>query len=174
MTGQEPQITARQDIFANQWVTIVRKDVVSNGVTHDYYAVGSPDFVIVAARTPSGRISVVRQFRPALERFTLELPAGTIDPLERCEDTCRRELLEEAGLEILSLSKVGSYFADSGRMSNQHHVFFAETSEQLPGFLPEPGVQAHLMTPEEVRVLVRSGQIDNAIHISALYVCGLL
>jgi ADP-ribose pyrophosphatase len=47
---------------------------------------------------PDGRILMVRQYRPAIDRETLELPAGAVDPGDATtEDTARRELREETG-----------------------------------------------------------------------------
>ena len=47
---------------------------------------------------PDGRILMVRQYRPAIDRETLELPAGAIDPEDATtEETARRELREETG-----------------------------------------------------------------------------
>jgi ADP-ribose pyrophosphatase len=42
-----------------------------------YHAVGQQDYTAIFARTPDGQIPIVRQYRPALERFTWELPLGT-------------------------------------------------------------------------------------------------
>lgn len=45
-----------------------------------------------------GRILMVRQYRPAIDRETLELPAGALDPEDATtEETARRELREETG-----------------------------------------------------------------------------
>jgi ADP-ribose pyrophosphatase len=44
----------------------------------------------------------VRQFRPALEAFSWELPAGLVDPGESL-DRARRELAEETGLAVRSI-----------------------------------------------------------------------
>ena len=47
---------------------------------------------------PDGRILMVRQYRHALSRFTLEIPAGKVDsPNEPKIDCARRELEEETG-----------------------------------------------------------------------------
>ena len=42
---------------------------------------GRAQIAIVSA-LPDGRLPIVRQYRPALEGFTWELPAGLIDPDE--------------------------------------------------------------------------------------------
>ncbi len=47
---------------------------------------------------PDGRILMIRQYRPAIDRETLELPAGARDSVkEDTEVTAKRELLEETG-----------------------------------------------------------------------------
>lgn len=48
---------------------------------------------------PDGRILMVRQYRPVIERETLELPAGARDSVdEDTKVTAARELLEETGM----------------------------------------------------------------------------
>ena len=42
--------------------------------------------------TPAGKIPIVRQFRPAIEDFAWELPAGLVEPGEKPMDCARREL----------------------------------------------------------------------------------
>ena len=59
-----------------------------------YYSIIIPDYVSVLARTPSGMIPIVRQFRPAIERYTWELPAGLIDSEEQPQTVAIRELKE--------------------------------------------------------------------------------
>ena len=47
---------------------------------------------------PDGRLLMVRQYRHALSRYTLEIPAGKVDsPEEPKIDCARRELEEETG-----------------------------------------------------------------------------
>ena len=47
---------------------------------------------------PDGRILMVRQYRPALDRYTLEIPAGKLDDPKEAGIVCAsRELEEETG-----------------------------------------------------------------------------
>ena len=64
-----------------------------------YHAVGQQDYIAIVAMTPDGKIPIVRQYRPAVEGFTWELPAGMLEQGEDAADCCRRELLEETGLK---------------------------------------------------------------------------
>ena len=53
------------------------------------------------------RILLVRQYRPALERFTLELPAGSRDSKEEDTKVCaERELFEETGYRAGEMKKL--------------------------------------------------------------------
>ena len=60
-----------------------------------YHAVGQLDYLAILARTPDGRIPLVRQYRPALEAFTWELPAGLVengeDPARPARASCWRK-----------------------------------------------------------------------------------
>lgn len=53
--------------------------------------------VAVVALTDDGRICLVRQYRTAIDRVTVEIPAGKLDPGEDPLDCAHRELLEETG-----------------------------------------------------------------------------
>lgn len=78
----------------------IYKDVVvlpSGGIeTWDYVEHRTGASAVVAA-LPGDKIILVRQYRPALERYTWELPAGGRDGEEDFEEAARRELSEETG-----------------------------------------------------------------------------
>src|SRR5262245_58384585 len=120
-----PRIVARRETVVSPWVRLVTKDVEfePGHPVQTYHALKPADYVSIVARTRGGLVPVVRQYRPAVEAFTYELPAGTVDPGEDPRETCRRELLEETGLTALSIASVGEYFADTGRIENRVYVF---------------------------------------------------
>ncbi|MBQ8488367.1 MAG: NUDIX hydrolase [Pseudobutyrivibrio sp.] len=61
----------------------------------------------VLAVRPDGKILMVRQYRNALDRFTLEVPAGKRDSLEEDTSICAaRELEEETGYRAGKLEKL--------------------------------------------------------------------
>lgn len=49
--------------------------------------------------TDNDEVILIRQFRPPINGFVIELPAGLVDPGENFEQAVRRELIEETGYE---------------------------------------------------------------------------
>ena len=64
-----------------------------------YYRMTGSDSVICCAMTVRGEFVMVKQYRPNIERFTLELPAGGISNDENPVDAARREFAEETSLK---------------------------------------------------------------------------
>ena len=122
----------------------------------------------ILAQTPSGLIPIVRQFRPAVERYTWELPAGLVDPGEAPVDTCRRELMEETGLMAREIKLLGAHYTEVGRLENLHHAFYVEASEPDTKFIEESGLEVVYVTPFELREKVRNGEICNLPHIATI------
>jgi len=169
-TNTWPRITDRVTTKVSPWVDLVAREVefTPNAEREVYHAVTTPDYVVILALTPDGRIPLVRQYRPAVEDFTLEFPAGIIDAGEDAATTARRELLEETGFPTKTLHLLGINKTDAGRLSNRVHSFFIETATQIPDFEPEQGVITRLVTPSELIGLVLRGEFDAQTDLGTL------
>ncbi len=73
-----PRIVSRRTTRVSPWVEIIERGVELNtgGAPELYHAIAQRDYVAIVARTPDGKFPIVRQFRPAVEKFTWELPGG--------------------------------------------------------------------------------------------------
>jgi ADP-ribose pyrophosphatase len=173
MAGDWPKIKARRTTTVSPWMAIIEREVeFAQGASPElYHAVGQADYIAIVALTPDGRIPIVRQYRPALERFTWELPAGMVDAGESPEACCRRELMEETGFGTRTVHALGTYAPCTARLSNRIHSFFVETGEQ--GQPTEAGIALRLVTPAELAGLILSGEFVLQIHIGALLLAGL-
>ena len=100
--------------YTTPWFEVLGKTMRADEAP--YYSLRLPDYAAVVALTDEKRILIVRQYRPAVERDTLELPSGIIDPGETAEETARRELLEETGYAAAHTEVMGYLFVDTGRM----------------------------------------------------------
>src|SRR5437899_5247818 len=94
-------IIERKTEFSTPWFQLVSKRVA--GEAAPYYALAMADYVAIVAFTRRDELVLVRQFRPAIERHTLELPSGHVERNETPETAARRELLEECGFEVTQM-----------------------------------------------------------------------
>lgn len=134
-------IAGRRSIFATQWFDLIAKDV--SGDPSPHYSISTRDYVSVLAVTAGGNILLVRQYRPAVEQMTLELPGGHIEEGETPEQAARKELREETGFLAREFVLLGELAPDTGRLGNRMWCFFARQAapDAAAGFEPESDVE---------------------------------
>ena len=166
-----PRIIGRRVTELSPYVDIVERKVefAAGSRPETYHAVGQADYVAIVARTPSGQIPLVRQFRPAIERFTWELPAGLVDAGEDPADTARRELLEETGYPARDVTALGTTAPCTARISNWMHSYFVETGERVGDFIREDGIEIRLVDPKDLPDMILAGEFVSQHHIGALF-----
>ena len=170
-----PKIKCRQTSTVSPWVDIIAREVefAPGEPTRTYHAVGQLDYLAIVALTPDGRFPLVRQYRPALEAFTLELPAGLAEPGEDPALGCQRELLEETGYPTRAIHPLGTAAPCTGRLSNRIHSYFLETEGRIDNFNPEPGLTVELATPSQLVAMIKSGEFNSQVHLGALMLAAL-
>jgi ADP-ribose pyrophosphatase len=157
-------------VFATPWFQIVAKNVEGN--TGPHYSLRTKDYVSVVAVTEDGRLLLVRQFRPAVGRMTLELPSGHVEPGETPEQAARKELLEETGYRADTFTLLGNLSPDTGRLGNRMWCFFARgaTRDSQTAFDPEPGIEPVLFAGS-LPDLLAEPEFDSALNSAALLLC---
>ncbi|MEQ8833142.1 MAG: NUDIX hydrolase [Miltoncostaeaceae bacterium] len=82
---------------------------------------------VVVVPVEDGHVLMVRQPREAVERYTLELPAGKIDdPDEPPVECAARELAEEVGRAAGRWTAWGGFFTAPAILTEYIHCFLAE------------------------------------------------
>jgi ADP-ribose pyrophosphatase len=170
-----PRIRSRRTTAVSPWMSIIAREVefARNAPVQTYHAVEQVDYIAIVALTRAGKMPIVRQYRPALEAFTWELPAGLVDPGESPTDSCRRELLEETGLRARAIHSLGRNSPCTGRLNNRIHSFFVEAGARAPRFRPEPGVSVKLVSPASIVRLIKTGDFVSQLHIGTLLLAEL-
>jgi ADP-ribose pyrophosphatase len=159
-------IARQQTEFSTPWFELVSKFVA--GESKPYYALRMSDYVAVVAITEACELVLVRQYRPAVERLTLELPSGHIERNETPEHAARRELAEECGLDAQDIQLLGTLLSDTGRNENRVWCYFAGALKPCASFVPEPGVERVLVPAIKMSDLIAKGEFDFSLHVAAL------
>ena len=172
---QWPKIKSRHTSTLSPWVDIIAREVefAPDEPTQTYHAVGQLDYLAIVALTPDGRFPLVRQYRPALEAFTLELPAGLAEPDEDPTIGCQRELLEETGYPTRAIHPLGTAAPCTGRLGNRIHSYFLQTEDRIDNFTPEPGLSVELATASQLVAMIKSGEFNAQLHLGALLLAEL-
>ena len=173
MTSDEPifpRIASSRTTRLSNWVTLVENRVVAS--LHDegaiYHSIDTMDYVSVLALTADLRVPLVKQFRPAVRRFTLEFPGGMRDGEEAPEACAIRELAEEAGFAVSSVQTLTTMIPDSGRLGNRMWTFFARDAVSIPDWRPESGVEHTMVSVAELFAYALDGSFDHAPHLAML------
>ena len=155
-----PRIASSRTTRLSNWVTLVENSVVASPRDEGaiYHSIDTMDYVSVLALTADHRVPLVRQYRPAVRRFTLEFPGGMRDGEEAPEACAIRELAEEAGFAVSSVQTLTTMIPDSGRLGNRMWTFFARDAVPIPDWRPESGVE-HTMVSVAEPVCLCAGRI---------------
>jgi ADP-ribose pyrophosphatase len=94
----------------------LRKDtveVVGNKISHREI-IEHNGGVTIAAVTDDNKMVLVKQFRKAVEKVILEVPAGKRDGAEEYLETAKRELKEETGYTAQNIKMLTKFYASVG------------------------------------------------------------
>jgi ADP-ribose pyrophosphatase len=137
-----------------------------DGTTFERDIVHSPGAVAVVAVDDDGRVTLVRQYRVALDDELLELPAGMLDIDGEDPDECaRRELAEEVGLEAGQWRRLCVFYNAAGSFDQRTIVYLAQDLSPVPS--DRQGPEEAAMTIEHVDLadatrLVMEGTVHDA------------
>jgi len=99
-----------------------------DGSTKKYYWAELPPAVVVVARTDD-EIVFVDQYRPAIGKQCLELPAGIVEDGESASTAAARELREETGFDPAGVSVLEEFWVATGVLRHRRAIAFAEGLE---------------------------------------------
>jgi 8-oxo-dGTP pyrophosphatase MutT (NUDIX family) len=164
------QRISSERVFDGRLVS-VRVDAVQlpSGREATREVVEHPGAVAILPVTEAGKLILVRQFRYAVGKSLLEVPAGTREPGEPDEQTARRELHEEVGLEAGSIELLARFFISPG-WCNEQLVAFRATDLREIGAKPEQDEDLDIVEidPADIPSLIASGEIADAKTITAV------
>ncbi len=124
--------------------------------TQPYYRLTSFDSVICCVMTMKGEFVMVRQFRPNINEYSLEFPAGGLLKNEKPIEAAKREFLEETSFS-LDFIYLGDFKLMMNRTNIKEHIFFGINPKNINKSIPEKGMEVHLVRRQELSKLSISG-----------------
>jgi ADP-ribose pyrophosphatase len=123
----EEKTIQTKEIYAGKVVSLQLQEVeLPNGKMAKLEIIKHPGAVAIIAITDENKIVMVEQFRKALERIIVEIPAGKLEKGEEPADCARRELEEETGYECRNLELLVSFYTSPGFADEIVHVYIAK------------------------------------------------
>jgi ADP-ribose pyrophosphatase len=159
----EPTI-ASQRVYEGRIVSLRVDEVrLASGQTRKREIVEHGGAVAIVAVDDQERVLLVRQFRKPVERFLLEIPAGTLEAGEDPDACARRELTEETGHTAARIERLLGFYSAPGFCTEYLHVYLA-TGLSEGAASPEEDESIELVREPISRALelIESGQIEDA------------
>jgi ADP-ribose pyrophosphatase len=120
------QIIDSQTLYEGAIVKFyVNTIVLPDGRTSKREIVGTPGAVAIVPVTGDGQVRLVRQYRSGISEFSLEIPAGTLEPGEAPDDAAPRELAEETGDRARDWRFLTSIYTTPGICDEIIHIYLA-------------------------------------------------
>lgn len=166
----EQKVVKTEVVFKGRYVqTEVQTVLLPDGKEATREIVSPPDAVGILAIDAASTVYLVRQYRPAIKRVTLEIPAGIMDGNEDFLETANRECQEEIGMKPESLKPLCSFYHSVGFSTGKIQIVLAEklTPVTAPHYDPEEFLEVITLDFQELYRKVLKGEVVDSKTIVA-------
>jgi ADP-ribose pyrophosphatase len=163
----------RRVIYRGRKIDLALQPVrLSDGSLADREVVVHRGAVALVPMVDRDHVCLIRNFRYAVGRTLLEVPAGTLDHGESPDETAGRELAEETGYRAGSIRRVAEWFVSPGVMSERMFLYLCEDLQPGPtDHQLDERLETVVLEWSEAMKLVHEGEIEDAKTQLALLLC---
>jgi ADP-ribose pyrophosphatase len=162
----EEKTISGETIYEGRIITLRVEEVeLPDGKIAKRELIKHPGAVAIIPITADGKLILVEQFRKALDRTLVEIPAGKMEFGEAPEVTAVRELEEETGYGAEKFTYLQSFATSPGFADEIIHLYLAEELIKIEN--PAAGDEDEFIdlvevTIEEAEELITKGKIFDA------------
>ena len=172
----EQKIQSLASLGTKNFTVYLDEVSLRNGRISKRIRIDHPQAAAIVPFVSDDEIIMVRQYRYALGRETLEIPAGKIDRGESPEECIKRELVEETGFEAQSIEWLYTYAPAIGYSNELIYLYVGRDLKKLEKDIDENEISSiEIFTLKEVLGMVRDHKIlDSKIIISLAFISSLI
>ena len=175
-------------IFKGRIFDLVSRTIdLPNGLSKPYDLVRHRGAAVIIPLLSKDKVVLIKQFRPVLGRYIIELPAGSIDKGEKPSACAKRELIEETGFGAGKIEFLGNIIPCAGYSTEILHIYKAtgldpvEASHAAPvhgmsrsAYMKENDeiIEPMIRTKAHIRKMFKDGKIVDAKTIAAFAMIG--
>lgn len=146
-----------------------------NGYIVSLEVIKHPGAILAVPFLGRDKIILIRQFRPVINSYIWELPAGTLNKDEKLLECAKRELVEEIGYEGSAWKKIGYIYPAPGYTTEKIHIYKAHGLTKVKTKNEQDEViTAKVFTKKNIVRLLKQGRIVDAKTICALKLAGII
>lgn len=167
----EPVKRLDRQLRAKGTVISLYKDTVEvNGHIAEWDYIHHDGAAAVVAVNDEGKLMMVRQYRNALDRFTLELPAGKLDTPDEPTLACAtRELEEETGYKSSDFEYLLTVNTTVAFCNEKIDIYLARNLEKSKQNLDEDEeINVELWDLEDLKKMIYEGKITDGKTVAGI------
>ncbi|WP_054842516.1 NUDIX hydrolase [Vulcanisaeta distributa] len=151
-------------VYKGRRVTLdVSRVTLPNGHEMNLEKVVFPHAVAALPIYEGNKVVLLRQFRPVVNDYIIEVPAGVVESNERPEQALIRELREEIGAEVDYFEKLFEGFTSPGYSTEYITIYYANIkSLREPKPEPHEVIDRLIIDFKDAINMVLSGNIRDA------------
>jgi ADP-ribose pyrophosphatase len=156
-------------LSADRFRVVRRRRQTPDGRQFSRQVILHPGAVAIVPVIDAERICLIRNYRVAVERTLIEIPAGTLEVGEPPEATARRELEEETGYMAGRWEKLTTLCMSPGILNEQIHVFVARDLQPGPARREaSEEIENQIVRLDDALAMIERGEIEDAKTIAAV------
>jgi ADP-ribose pyrophosphatase len=150
-------------LVARRFRVVRHRQLGPDGREHVRETVQHPGAVAILPLVSDDQVCLIRNYRIAVGKTLIELPAGTLEPGEDPAVTAFRELIEETGYRADSIEKLREFTMSPGILNERMHLYLARGLTAGPTAL-EAGeeIQSLVVSWDDAMQMVYDGSIEDA------------